>query len=89
MIYLLITALCCAFDAWTTDRIVKAGGVEVVSKWLVGSRPDTARCWLAFFVLPVLICAVAVYNLPEDWDVCILGLAAVRMYYAVRNFRQL
>ena len=85
MIWLIFTALACAADAWTTDRLIKAGGIEVISKWLVGARPSTFTCWFVFFLLPVTACAIVVYK--TQWDVLVLIVGLLRGWYAWRNWQ--
>lgn len=84
MIVLLFVAAACAADAYTTDHLIKRGGREKVSAWLMGAHPSRHTVWATLFGLPVLAIGVALYAVPAVWPVA-LPVVALRGYFAVRN----
>lgn len=83
-IALILVALACAADAYTTDHLIKRGGHEKIAAWLVGEYPSTGECWAVFFGLPVTVVAWGLQVAPAVWPLALV-LAALRGYFAVRN----
>lgn len=92
MIYVILFAIASLADAISTIVLIRAGGVEKWSAWLVGKNPSPIRCVIAFFALPTSVIAYAVWLYPQLWVVAIIGalwrsIAVANNVQVIRDLR--
>lgn len=84
MIALIALTLACAVDALSTVALIRRGGSEAMSAWIIGTQPPPWRVWMVVFALPVLA-GVAVVWLASPLAWLLYPLALWRAALAVRN----
>lgn len=78
--------LACSADVVTTLAVLRRGGYEVGSAWIIGAHPAAWKVVLWVGVLPVTVGALMLWQWPIVWP-ALLAAAAWRGYCAWRNNR--
>ena len=83
---LMFAALACALDALSTVQLIRRGGRESWSAWIIGEYPSPARIWGWVFVFPVALVAELLHFAPDLWWVA-YAIGVLRIGVAWRNHR--
>lgn len=88
IIALIVLVLGCTADAISTSQLIKRGGYEMVSAWVIGYHLSDFKIWAWVFGMPISLFLLNWYFLPEvfekySWMWIIVGL--IRFVYAYRN----
>lgn len=86
LLALFVVIVACALDALSTIALIRRGGREAVSAWVIGGHPTPRAVWAWVFAFPVAVTALVLHWAPDVWLLAHV-VAAIRLFFAARNHR--